>query len=188
MRFRNNMAETQDFLFTFTYDHNDYTIDEANARVSNDLKKMRTYIHRIFDSRFGTITSYESTKSGYPAPHMIVRLDRSYPVFSHLNKETLRRSWHLTDKEMKEKLQTKWKMIGGGWCDIKGIVDDESDSISAKIGYSFKYLEDRCGRRLRFKEHNCIEHARQQQGVQQRQCLHFIGIHRPYTESGALST
>ena len=140
IRFRNNNAGTQDFFFTFTYDHNDYTIDEANARVSNDLKKMRTYIHRIFKSKFGTITAYESTKSGYPAPHMIIRFDRSFRVFSHLNKKTFKRSWRLTDKEIKDELQDKWRTIGGGWCDIKGIVDDESDSIGSKIGYSFKYL------------------------------------------------
>jgi len=140
MRFRNNNAETQDFFFTFTYDHNDYTIDEANARVSNDLKKMRTYIHRIFDSKFGTITAYESTKSGYPAPHFIIRFDKSFSVFSHLNKKTFKRSWRLTDKRIKDEIQKKWKSIGGGWCDIKGIVDDESDNIGSKIGYSFKYL------------------------------------------------
>lgn len=80
-----SMNRRRYFLFTFTYDHNKYTIDETNTRVSNDLKKMRTYIHRIFNSKFGTITSYESTKSGYPAPHFVVRLDRLFPVFSHLN-------------------------------------------------------------------------------------------------------
>jgi len=140
IRFRNRTAETQDFLFTFTYDQNEYTIDEANARVSNDLKKMRTYIHRILGSKFGSITCYESTKRGYPAPHMIVRLDRSYPVFSHLSKKTFKRNWRLTDRELVQRLQDKWRMLGGGWFDIKGIVDDESDSIGAKIHYLFKYL------------------------------------------------
>jgi len=31
-------------------------------------------------------------------------------------------------------------MIGGGWFDIKGIVDDESDNINEKIHCLFKYL------------------------------------------------
>jgi len=101
---------------------------------------MRTYIRRIMGSKFGTITCYESTNKGYPAPHIIIRFDISYTVFSHLSKKTIKRNWRLTDRELVQRLQDKWRVIGGGWFDIKGIVDDESDNIGAKIHYLFKYL------------------------------------------------
>jgi len=136
---RTETAETQDLFFTFTYDHKKYTIDEANARVSNDLKKMRTYIHRIFDSKFGTITCYESSKTGYPAPHMIIRFDKSFPVFYHLSSK-MKWSWRLKDKNLKLRFQVAWRSIGGGHSDVKGIVDTDGDDIGAKIRYAFKYI------------------------------------------------
>lgn len=137
---RKTIADTSDFFFTFTYDHKRYTIDEANARVSDDLKKMRTYINRIFDSQFGTITCYESTEAGYPAPHMMIRFDKSYPVFSHLSKKTQERSWRLKKKDLLLRFQLAWSTLGGGWCDVKGIVSDTYNGIVSKIQYTFKYL------------------------------------------------
>ena len=137
---RPHLACTHDFFITFTYDHNIYTIDECNARVSDDLKKMRTYLHRIFDSKFGTIVCYESSKSGYPAPHIILRLDKSVEVFSHLSKKNGKRSWRLKNNDTRLIIQAAWNTCGGGHCDIKGIVAEHYEDMSRQISYAFKYL------------------------------------------------
>jgi hypothetical protein len=134
-----NKAETQDLFITFTYDHSKYTIDEANARVSSDLKKMRTYIKRIFHSEFGTITSYESTESGYPAPHLIVRFDRSYPVSYRLSRRTGEHIWRLDDINLRDRVRNAWESVGGGFTDIRGIVKGPRNDVADKIEYVFKY-------------------------------------------------
>jgi hypothetical protein len=101
---------------------------------------MRSYIRRIFDSKYGTITCYESTIAGYPAPHIIIRFDKSFSVFYHLSKKDMRRTWRLKDPNLKLRFQVAWRSLGGGWADVMGIVDTDSDSIGQKIQYSFKYV------------------------------------------------
>jgi len=66
---------------------------------------------------------------------MVVRFDSSYPVFSHLSKRTGERSWRLDDIHLKEKVQEAWQSTGGGYCDVKGIVDGPTSDIGSGVKY-----------------------------------------------------
>ncbi|MBE6519396.1 MAG: hypothetical protein E7Z70_07695 [Thermoplasmata archaeon] len=129
---------------------------EGSKTPFNLLNKLNANITKIF-GKHGTLIAKEAQANGYPAPHIIVVLDRPVMVKRHVGKDG-RISWRLCDSrilnrigkgDMMRKLcrgsyrdaiakNPIWKY---GFIDFEGIVTEEgSKSGRDALMYPFKYL------------------------------------------------
>lgn len=129
---------------------------EGSNTPHNVLNKLNANITKIF-GKHGTLIAKEAQSNGYPAPHIIVVLDRPVMVKRHIGKDG-RVSWRICDPhilnrigkgELMRRLHRKnymdviaknpiWKY---GFIDFEGIVTDEgSKSGRDAVMYPFKYL------------------------------------------------
>ena len=95
--FRDNYRYTRVLFFTLTYSNVRYTSDEAwaslRSSLPDDVNFECAYLNNFganISSIFGTngkLTCKESNGSGYPAPHVLVILDRFVLVKRHIGKD-----------------------------------------------------------------------------------------------------
>lgn len=124
------------FLVTLTYDQKATPIDEAWKEISNDIAKSKVELKRAFHAdHINVLTVKEGTASGYPAPHMLVIVDKPITCVRHRNKKG-EVTFRLADMGQLHHVKSAWKR---GFLDIKAVVSNRIESKSA-IHYVMKYL------------------------------------------------
>lgn len=158
---------TKILLVTLTFSHQRYTAEEAWALLRSTpledidfecgaLNKFGANISSIFGSN-GKLTCKEADSKGYPAPHVIIVLDRPVIVKKHNDKDGTV-SWRLANdhilrrvgkdeisrrmsREDVERATRNNPIWTHGLMDIKGIIkQDRFGKFSNGFTYVFKYL------------------------------------------------
>ena len=157
---------TRLLLVTLTFSHTRYTAEEAWSLLRSSpldieieygaLNNFGANISSIFGSN-GKLTCKEADGNGYPAPHIIILLDRPVLVKKHNNKDGTT-SWRLANdhvlkrvgkddtsrrrsRENTEAATLENPIWTHGIMDIKGIVKNERfGRFSNGFTYVFKYL------------------------------------------------
>ena len=158
---------TRLLLITLTFDQKQFTPEKAWASLRskpiegvetsyNLLNKLNANISKIF-GKHGTLISKEAQSNGYPAPHIIVVLDKPVMVKRHIGKDGYV-SWRLCDPcilnrigkgDLMRKLYrdnprsaiSKNPIWKNGFIDFEGVVSEEgSKSGRDATRYTFKYL------------------------------------------------
>lgn len=162
-----DLRRTRLLLITTTFDNSLFSMEEAWAAlrskpiegsetVYNVLNKLNANISKIF-GKHGTLISKEAQSNGYPAPHIIVLLDKPVIVKRHVGKNG-HISYRLFDPhilnrvgkgDLMRKLCKKDHRVAieqnpiwpYGFIDIEGIVSENgSRSCKNAILYPFKYM------------------------------------------------
>lgn len=158
---------TRILLITATFSRKKYTAEQAWALTRSSgiedaqievgaLNRLGANISSIFGTN-GKLTCKEADSSGYPAPHIIVILDRPVLVKRHNDRDGTV-SWRLADRHVLKRVgkdrnsrKRSWDDIEAaisdnpiwshGLMDIKGIVKgDGFGRFSNGFTYVFKYL------------------------------------------------
>lgn len=148
---------TCQFLITPTYDPSQVSEQEAWSQLSNDLAKFKVqlarelghdqqYIDKLGRIRtkrvpasIRTITIKEGQEGGYPAPHILIIIDRPISVFRHINKKG-QHTWRVQSERLLQSIKTSWNH---GFTDVQGVVSDpntKTKSSSGAVTYMTKYL------------------------------------------------
>lgn len=128
---RENHKDCLGLFVTFTYDQKKIECQDAWANISSDLAKWKIKMKRILNlNSIVSITVKEGTKSGYPAPHMFILLDRPLRSFKYHGK------WRVQSNQVVQRLKSKWM---NGNIDVQTIVSNHIGKQEA-LQYMFKYL------------------------------------------------
>jgi hypothetical protein len=129
---RNLVRDTHLLLITATFDRKKITKEEAWRLLTSKGKALNRYsanLEKIFGSK-ATWKVKEATKSGYPAPHILVILDKPVRAFRYKMK------WRIQSERVLDRLRRAWPY---GYIDVLAV-------ISSKVGkhgvvyYLMKYL------------------------------------------------
>ena len=152
---KDNIRACSAFLITLTYDHKRYTAPEAYRRCGQDINRFKAGLRRVLarfrgrDPRTGrlgpvpyvSMSVKEGTKSGYPAPHLIIIMPGTvFPVFRHNGK------WRVQDRRLYEQIHEAWYLASGGSynCDIEAIVGNcvkgNGRTRRSAMSYVLKYV------------------------------------------------
>ena len=124
---------TSALLITFTYDHKLWTIPDAWRSVTSAVNSFKSYLTKTLKISYGSFLSKEGTKSGYPAPHLIILLDNTVAAFRHRGK------WRVQSQSLVNDLKNAWARYScGSFCDIQAIVEGKVGKRNA-ISYALKY-------------------------------------------------
>ncbi len=159
--------QTRLLFFTLTFSHKRFTGEEAWSMIRSTpiegfdnpcgvLNRLGANITSIFGGN-GKLTVKEGDSRGYPAPHIIVVLDRPVLVRRHVGKDGLT-TWRLADKHLLERVgkdlasrSRSRKDVEAanadnpiwpyGLMDVQGIVKESKfGRFSNGFTYLFKYL------------------------------------------------
>ncbi len=162
-----NYRLTKVLLATLTFSHKRYTPEQAwgllRASDLDDhkfehgvLNKFGANISSTFGSN-GKLTCKEASSNGYPAPHVIIVLDKPVLVKRHIGKDG-ETSWRIADKHIltrigkdaasraRSRIDVEAAIENNpiwtyGTLDVKGIVkEDRFKKFSNGFTYVFKYL------------------------------------------------
>lgn len=126
-------------LITTTFDQK-VSMDEAWFSISShggELNKFRANLTKIFGSK-ATICVKEAQSNGYPAPHILVLLDRPIRVRRHAGRK--KTSWRLESKDTLKRVKGAWKW---GFVDVEAVVMASSGKYRGyrtPVNYLSKYL------------------------------------------------
>lgn len=129
---RNIVRDTHLILITLTFDRKLTSKEKAWHLLTaegKELNKLQANISKIFGKN-ATWKIKEGTVSGYPAPHILVMLDRPIRAFRY------RGTWRIQSNSKVERLKEKWKF---GFLDVRAIVSNKIKNSNV-IGYLTKYL------------------------------------------------
>lgn len=123
------------FLVTFTYDHNKVTAPEAWKNMSKDIASTKIQIKRALKAdHIRTFLVKEGTHSDYPAPHMLVIVDRPVECVRYSGKHGPK--FIIASRQQNEKVKRTWK---NGFLDIQAVKNAKVGKASA-VAYLGKYL------------------------------------------------
>lgn len=133
-------------LITLTYD-NRITAQQAWQQVSRDLNQFRAELSQKLKKHFKlkrqvkisirSMTLKEGTKRGYPAPHMIIVLERPVIVMRYLGKD-FSVTYRLQSHELLDDIQAIWRQ---GYSDVQAVVNDKIGKKRENVfGYLGKYF------------------------------------------------
>lgn len=129
--------DCQKFLITFTYDPSRNDKFDAWAGMSKDIAKAKVTMKRQLGvNSIRSLLVKEGTQSGYPAPHMLLVIDRPVRCYRHIGKYR-RESWRLQNQGLLRALKGCWK---NGFVDIQAVVHNKVDGNKADLEYLFKYM------------------------------------------------
>lgn len=132
---------TKALLVTFTYWDKSMDIQGAWSNVSYDLAKWKIQAKRKLGAEsIATLAIKEGNEAGYPAPHMLILLDRPVIVERHVGKKNKQITWRVNSFPVLDALKDAWKR---GFIDVQGICDQKVSDGSKKVSivrYVFKYL------------------------------------------------
>jgi len=126
------------FLITLTFARLT-TIESAWHKISShggELNRFRSNLTKIFGSK-ATVTIKESQSDGYPAPHILVLIDKPRRVRKHYgNKHD---SWRLEDKDTLNRIKSAWQW---GFVDVEAVISNDGRyrGYSSPVHYLAKYL------------------------------------------------
>jgi hypothetical protein len=158
---------TRILLVTVNFDPSRFTKEHAWAAlrskptegadyIYNVLNRLNANISKIFGTH-GTLICKEAQASGFPAPHLIIVLDRPVPVMRHVSRSGAV-SWRICDNRILDRigkgplmrklaktdytraidLNPIWK---NGFIDFEGVVKgDKVKNNRDAFSYAFKYL------------------------------------------------
>lgn len=161
-----NRRWTKALLLTTNFDRKQYSMEsswyllrskpiEGCDDECNVINKLRSGLQRVFGDHVKLVAK-EAQESGYPAPHIIILLEK--PVLVELHNGKNGKSWRLCDPEILRRigkdpqmrrlafkdhrkairLNPLWKY---GFIDIEGIVKgDKIKNRTDAMSYPFKYL------------------------------------------------
>ena len=136
---RNNIRKTHLLFITLTYAQT-ITREKAWHTITTDgqeLNRFKANLTKIFGSK-ATITVKEAQKNGYPAPHILILLDKPIKILRHHGKRGL--SWRLANKGLLRRIKGCWSW---GYSDVEAIVKGGGGryrGYSSPIRYLGKYL------------------------------------------------
>lgn len=126
-------------LITLTFSH-DISMEKAWYLISSrggELNKFRANLTKILGSK-ATINVKEAQSNGYPAPHILVLLDKPVKAKKHYGKGG--RSWRLESEEVRKRIKDVWTW---GHSDIEAVVSSSSGRYKgyrSPVSYLSKYL------------------------------------------------
>jgi len=124
---------TSALLITFTFDHKQWSIPDAWRSVTSAINSFKSYLTKTLGIRYGSFLSKEGTKSGYPAPHLIVLLDNTVAAFRHKGK------WRVQSQTLVNNLKEAWSRYSrGSFCDIQAVIEGKIGKHNA-VSYILKY-------------------------------------------------
>jgi len=124
---------TSALLVTFTFDHKQWSIPDAWQSVTSAVNSFKSYLTKTLKISYGSFLSKEGTKSGYPAPHLIILLDNTVPAFKHKGK------WRVQSKKLVDDLKEAWSRYSrSSFCDIQAVIDGKVGKRNA-MSYVLKY-------------------------------------------------
>jgi hypothetical protein len=132
-------------LITPTFDRTDLTIQEAWESLTSEIAKLRYVLGRDLWASVASITVKEGTKSGYPAPHILIIFDRPILCYRHVSTHKShpgRVTYRIKNERLWLKLKSRWHH---GHVDIQGVVqgdvvDLDHNTVMSAPKYLFKYL------------------------------------------------
>ncbi len=128
-----SVVRTNALLITLTFNHKKYTPSDAWLSlkgVNSIINQFKAGLRKKFGS-YSAVVVKEGTESSYPAPHIILLLDK--PILAH----KVRDSWYLGDnfkRDLLDDLQNIWCRLSGSFLKANAIVD------SWGFTYAFKYI------------------------------------------------
>jgi hypothetical protein len=121
------------FLITLTHDTKRYSHEEAWGQLSRRLTVFKNHIRRVTGASLRSITVKEGTESGYPAPHMLLVIDRPIQLYAHKGKKG-GTTWRLQNRALLNAIKEGWQ---GGYVDVQALVSEDTRS---PVSYVSKYL------------------------------------------------
>jgi len=132
------LYQTQLLLMTLTVATGELSRHEAWSSLPGYINRFRSHLTRRLGPH-SALTVREGTANGYPAPHMIVLLDRPIPVKKHRSIDG-KITYRLMSYREKQDLGEGWPL---GNIDVEGIIsrgDELESSHGSPIQYITKYL------------------------------------------------
>lgn len=123
------------FLVTLTYDHKKITAYDAWGGMSKDIASAKVQIKRALGaSHINVMTVKEGTQGDYPAPHLLVIVDKPVHCIRYKGKRGIK--YILQSRAQLDVVKRAWKH---GFLDIQGVKDQKVGKRSA-VAYLGKYL------------------------------------------------
>jgi hypothetical protein len=129
---RDVVRDTHLLLVTLTFDQKRATKDGAWHLLTSKGQAFNRFSANL-SKIFGTKASWkikEGTRSGYPAPHVLVMLDRPVRAFRY------RKNWRIQSKKILDRLKKAWPY---GYIDVMAIISSKVGKYGV-VGYLMKYL------------------------------------------------
>jgi hypothetical protein len=129
---RNIYRNTHLILVTLTFDQRQVTKEEAWRLLTTKGKALNRFSANL-SKALGTKATWkvkEATASGYPAPHILVFLDRPIRSFYY------RGNWRIQSQAMIERLKRAWPY---GFIDVKAVISSRVNRSNV-VYYLTKYL------------------------------------------------
>lgn len=128
-------------LITLTFDPSKVSKERAWYLCSTRggaLNLFRANLTNKLGSK-ASITVKEAQESGYPAPHILIMLDRPVRAIRHVGRKDHTISWRLQDPEVLRDVKEKWSH---GFMDVEAVVRRGSKfkGYSSPVMYLAKYL------------------------------------------------
>ncbi|MHC1680197.1 MAG: hypothetical protein AB9860_02975 [Methanomassiliicoccales archaeon] len=127
------------FLVTLTFKQS-ITREEAWHKISShggELNRFRANLTKIFGSK-ATITIKEAQSNGYPAPHILILLDKPVEAIRHYGKRGI--SWRISSRRIIDRMKSIWDW---GFLDVEAVVFQDNckyRGYRSPISYLTKYL------------------------------------------------
>jgi hypothetical protein len=129
---RNLVRDTHMLLVTPTFDQKRITKEDAWQSLTSKGKAFNRFsanMSKIFGSK-ATWKVKEATKSGYPAPHILVILDKPVRAFRY------KMTWRLQSQELLERLRRAWPY---GFIDVRAVISNRVGRYGV-VYYLMKYF------------------------------------------------
>ena len=128
-------------FITFTIDQNQMSDLDAWKNTTRMLNQFKAILTKKFGSHYASLIVKEANGSGYPAPHMIVLLDKPVEAFLHRSNTTGKYSWRIQDQKIVNFFHDAWARYSmGSFLDIQAIVDGSIGSAGKVSYYITKYI------------------------------------------------
>ena len=139
---RSVMFKTHLLLVTPTYKQNynfkteklswEFECQKAWQHITSEVAKFRSKTGRALKTSINSITVKEGTEKGFPAPHLLIMLDRPITVFKHVNRDG-DVTYRVQNNAILKTLKGFWKH---GFVDVEGVASESKDAV----GYVLKYM------------------------------------------------
>jgi hypothetical protein len=136
-RARNLVRDTHLLLITLTFDQKATTKEEAWRLLTARGKAFNRFsanMSRTLGTK-ATLKVKEATKSGYPAPHILVMLDRPVRAFRYKKK------WRMQSEKVLDRLRRAWPY---GFIDVRAVISSRVGKYGV-VYYMMKYLTKTIG-------------------------------------------
>lgn len=133
---RSNYCDSLLLFFTLTYDRKQTSIQDAWANLTKDVNNFKKKVRRRLGFGANVLMVKEGTKDGYPAPHLVVLLERPIRCLKwHGKRGDIR--YIVQSKRLVDNLRDCWP---NGYIDVRAVGPDNNVDGIPWYRYIFKYL------------------------------------------------